>query len=75
MLCDALIQPYPDYACPARYPNLNVKLKKLEITQNKCTRFWLSLDKMHHISEGFKTINWLPIAVFKYVNNACLLLM
>ena len=36
---------------------------------------------MHHISEDFKTINWLPVdqrvhqslngTVFKYVNNAC----
>ena len=30
--------------------------------QNKCIRFWLKLDKMHHISaEDFKTINWLPV--------------
>ena len=29
--------------------------------QNKCIRFCLSLDKMHHISEGdFRLINWLP---------------
>ena len=50
--------------------------------QNKCIRFCLKLDKMHHISEeDFKTINWLPVdqrvqqslnvTVFKYVNNAC----
>ena len=30
--------------------------------QNKCIRFCLKLDKMHHISEeDFKTINWLPV--------------
>ena len=50
--------------------------------QNKCIRFCLKLEKVHHISEeDFKTINWLPvdqivqqslnITVFKYVNNAC----
>ena len=54
----------------------------MQITQNKCIRFCLKLDKMHHISEeDFKTINWLPVdqrvqqslnvTVFKYVNNAC----
>ena len=49
--------------------------------QNKCIRFFLKPDKMHHISEeDFKTISWLPVdhrvqqslnvTVFKYVNNA-----
>ena len=28
MLCNALIQPYFDYACSMWYPNLNAKLKK-----------------------------------------------
>ena len=52
--------------------------KNLQIMQNKCIRFCLKLDKMHHISEeDFKTINWLPVdqrvqqslnvTVFKYV--------
>ena len=83
MLCNALIQPHFDYACSTWYSNLNAKLKKtLQITQNKCIRFYLELDKMHHISEeDFKTINWLPVdqrvqqslnvTVFKYVNKAC----
>ena len=83
MLCNALIQPHFDYACSTWYPNLNAKLKrKLQIMQNKCIRFCLKLDKMHHISEeDFKTINWLPVnqrvqqslnvTVFKYVNKVC----
>ena len=30
--------------------------------QNKCIRFCLKLNKMHHISEeDFKAINWLPV--------------
>ena len=88
MQCNALIQPYFDYSCSAWYCNLNVKYKKkkLQITQNKCIRFCLKLDKIHHISEeDFKTISWLSVdqrvqqslnvTVFKCVNNACLYYM
>ena len=50
--------------------------------QNKCIRFCLRLDKMHHISEEyFRLINWLPNSkrvdqcintiTFKFVNNTC----
>ena len=50
--------------------------------QNKCIRFCLKLDKIHHISkEDFKTINWVPVdqrvqqslyvTAFKDVNKAC----
>ena len=43
--------------------------------QNKCIHFCLKLDKMHHISENFKTINWLPVdqrvQQSLNVNNAC----
>ena len=43
MLCNALIQPHFDYACPAWYPNLTEKTKKkLQIMQNKCIRLILS---------------------------------
>ena len=83
MLCNALIQPHFDYACPVWYPNLTEKMKKkIQITQNKCIRFCLRLDKMHHISEeDFRLINWLPTSkrvdqcintiTFKFVNNTC----
>ena len=48
MLCNALIQPHFDYACPAWYPNLNQKKKvKTQIMHNKCICFCLKLDKMH----------------------------
>ena len=83
MLCNALIQPHFDYACPAWYPNLTEKTNKnIQILQNKCTRFCLrlKLDKMHHISqEDFILINWLSTCkrvyqginniTFKFVNN------
>ena len=82
MLCKTLIQPHFDYACPAWYPNLTEKTKKkTQIMQNKCIRFCLRLDKMHHISEDFRLINWLPTnkrvdqcintITFKFVNNTC----
>ena len=59
MLCNALIQPDFDYACPAWYPNLTEKTKKkIQVMQNKCIRFCLELDKMRHMSEeDFRLIN------------------
>ena len=51
LLCNALLQPYFDYACSAWYPNLTKKLKhRIQTTQNKCMRFCLRLDKLKHIS-------------------------
>ena len=59
MLCNALTQPRFDCVCPALYPHLTEKTKKkIQIRQNKCIRFCLRLDKMHHISEeDFRLIN------------------
>ena len=48
--------------------------------QNKCIRFCLRLEKMHHVSaEDFRLINWFPTSkrvnqciypiTFKFVNN------
>ena len=83
MPCNALIQPHFDYACPAWYPNFTEKTKKkIQIMQNKCIRFCLRLDKIHHIfEEDFRLINWLPTSkrvdqcintiTFKFVNNTC----
>ena len=83
MLCNALIQPHFDYACPAWYPKLTEKTKKkIQIKQNKCIRFCLRLVTMHHISdENFGLINWFPTSkrvdqcintiIFKFVNNTC----
>ena len=83
MLFNALIQQYFAYACPAWYANLTEKTKKkTQIIQNKCIRFCLRLDKMHHISEEeFKLINWLLTTkrvnkcintiTFKFLNNTC----
>ena len=63
LLCNAMIQPFFDYACNAWYPNLNKKLKKrLQAAQNKCIRFCLKLgDRSSIKSKEFQTINWLPL--------------
>ena len=46
-LCNAMIQPFFDYACNPWYPKLNKKLKmRLQVAQNKCKciRFCLKLN-------------------------------
>ena len=67
----------------ACYPNLIEKMKKkIQIIQNKCIRFCLRLDKLHHISEeGFRMINCLTTGkrvdqcintiTFKFVGSTC----
>ena len=43
-LCNAMKRPFFNYACNARYPNLNKNLKtRLQAAQNKCIRFCLKL--------------------------------
>ena len=84
LLCNALIQPHFDYASSAWYQNIHKKLSdKLQICQNKCIRFCLSLGNSSHtgISE-LKEINWLPVKarfeqnvtthIFKQQNNLAL---
>ena len=63
LLCNALIQPNFDYFRSAWYPNLHKKLSdKLQIYQNKCIRFCLSLGNRSHIGiSEFKEINWLAV--------------
>jgi len=63
LLCNAMIQPFFDYACNAWYPNLNKNLKKrLQAAQNKCIRFCLKLgDRTSITMKEFEKINWLPI--------------
>ena len=83
ILCNGLIHPHFDYACPAWYANLTKTPKnKIQMMQNKFLRFCLKLNKMHQISEdNFRSINWLPTSkkvnecintiTFKFVNNTC----
>ena len=59
LLCNAMIQPFFDYACNAWYPNINKKLKtRLQAAQNKCIRFCLKLDDRFRLkSKEFERIN------------------
>ena len=68
-LCNGLIQPHFDYACPPWYLKNEKcqcqsywKMKKqIQIMQNKCIRCCVRPNKMHYISEeDFKLINWWP---------------
>ena len=63
LLCNVLIQPRFDYAYSGWYSNLIKKFKsRLQISQNKCIRSCLHLDKMTYIShKEFETLNWLPV--------------
>ena len=63
LLCNAMIQPFFDYASNAWYPNLNKNLKtRLQAAQNKCIRFCLKLGyRTSVIVKEFEKINWLPI--------------
>ena len=81
LLCNALMQPYFDYACTAWYANLTKKLKHRSYSnQNSCIRFCSQLYKLKHISrEEFDCLNSLPVTyrfkqcvhaiVFKYFNE------
>ena len=83
LLCNAMIQPFFDYACNAWYPNINKKLKMhLQAAQNKCIRFCLKLNDRSSIkSEDFEKINWLPIlervsqcslcSIYKFFTKNC----
>ena len=83
MLCNALIQPHFDYACPAQYPNLTGKKNIYKLWVINVYRFVLDQIKCSISLTEFRSINWLPtkervhqciIAItFKFVNNNCLI--
>ena len=63
LLCNAMIQPFFDYACNAWYPNVSKKLKmRLPAAQNKCIKFGLKLNDICSIkSKDLKKMNLLLI--------------
>ena len=63
LLCNAMIQPFFDYASSVWYPNVNVNLRnRLQTAQNKCIRFCLNLGYREKINaEHFEEINWLKV--------------
>ena len=62
LLCNAMIQPFFDYACNSWYPNLKNLKNHLQAAQNKCIRFCLKLgDKTSIKINEFEKTNRLPI--------------
>ena len=63
LLCNAMIQPFFDYACLAWYRSLRKDLQNsLQVCQNNCVRFCLQRDKKTPIGVAeFKEITWLNI--------------
>ena len=59
LLCNAMIQPFFDYACNAWNRNLNKTLKtRLQAAQNKSIRFCLKLgDKKYITVTQFEKLN------------------
>ena len=80
LLCNAMIQPFFDYACIVWYPNLTKYLKdRLQCTQKKSLKFCLNLTSRTSLKvKHFKEINWLNVhdrynqmvatTVFKFYN-------
>ena len=59
LLCNALIQPHFDCASSAWYPNLTQKMKnKIQITQNKCIRYCLQLEKWSYVIYHMSYVIW-----------------
>ena len=83
LLWNALIQPLFDYACKIWFSNLSKRLKlRLQMSQNKCIRFYLQLDKSSKICvKEFLQLNWLNVHdrylqfivsnIFKFQNDQC----
>ena len=63
LLCNAMIQPFFDYACNAWYLNVKKNLKsRLHAAQNKC--FWFCLRLCNRVSiksKDFEKIKSLPV--------------
>ena len=61
-MCNTIIRLHFEYACAARYPNLNKNTKKkLQVLRNKCICFWLEANNREHIgTEHFDKTKWLP---------------
>ena len=81
LLCNAMIQPFFDYACTAWYPSLKKDLhERLQVSQNNCVGFCLQLEKKTRIGVSkFKEVNRLNIndrfslcvfsSIYKFFNS------
>ena len=80
LLCNAIMQPFFDYACSAWYPSLRKDLQNRPQISYNCVRFCLQLEKIRRIRVvEFKEINWLDIndrflqyvlsSIYKFFNS------
>ena len=48
-------------------------IKKLQLVQNFAARIVLGLKKFDHISQGIRSLNWLPVNDKLYLNDAIMM--
>ena len=48
-------------------------IKKLQLVQNFTAHIILGLGKFHHISQGIRSLNWLPVCNRLYLNDAIMI--
>ena len=48
-------------------------IKKLQLVQNVAARIVLGLKKFDHISQGIRSLNWLPVNDRLYLNDAIMM--
>ena len=59
------------YYCSNVWSNTSKhNIKKLQLVQNFAARIALGLKKFDHISQGIKSLNWLPVNDRLYLNDA-----
>ena len=62
------------YYCSTVWSNTSKhNIKKLQLVQNFATRIALGLKKFDHISQGIKSLNWLPVNDRLYLNDAVMM--
>ena len=63
------------YYCSTVWSNTSSKhnIKKRQLVQNFATRIVLGLKKFDHISQGIKSLNWLPVNDRIYLNGAVMM--
>ena len=62
------------YYCSTVWSNTSKRnIKKLQLVQNFAARIVLGLKKFDHISQGIRSLNWLPVNDKLYLNDAIMM--
>ena len=62
------------YYCSTVWSNTSKhNIKKLQLVQNFAASIVLGLKKFNHISQGIKSLNWLPVNDRIYLNDAVMM--